>query len=99
MQKATWNDGALSGCAYTFEKSLKDREHRGEIPQRRLARGGIRGISGRVRFRAKGLCHDDLLPFNVLVSEDRAVLIDWEFAGILPSPASFARLIAHGRGG
>ena len=30
MQKATWNDGALSGCAYTFEKSLKDREHRGK---------------------------------------------------------------------
>ncbi len=40
-------------------------------------------------------CHDDLLPFNVLVSGNRAVLIDWEVAGILPYPASLARLIAH----
>ena len=44
----------------------------------------------------RALCHDDLLPFNVIVSEDRAVLIDWEFAGLLPYPVSFARLIAHG---
>ena len=41
------------------------------------------------------LCHDDLLPFNVIAAEGRAVLIDWEHAGILPYPASFARLIAH----
>lgn len=39
---------------------------------------------------------DDLLPFNVIVSDDRAVLIDWEYGGILPYPSSFARLIAHG---
>lgn len=42
------------------------------------------------------LCHDDLLPFNVRISGDRAVLIDWEVAGILPYPTSLARLIAHG---
>jgi thiamine kinase-like enzyme len=42
------------------------------------------------------LCHDDLLPFNVIVSENRAVLIDWECNGILPYPTSLARLIAHG---
>ena len=41
------------------------------------------------------LCHDDLLPFNVLVNDDRAVLIDWEYAGILPYATSLARLIAH----
>ena len=43
------------------------------------------------------LCHDDLLPFNILASEDRAVLIDWEYYGLLPYPVSFARLIAHTR--
>lgn len=41
------------------------------------------------------LCHDDLLPFNVLVTPERAVFIDWEAAGILPYPTSLARLIAH----
>ncbi len=41
------------------------------------------------------LCHDDLLPFNVIISQDRAVLIDWEVGGILPYPTSLARLIAH----
>lgn len=41
------------------------------------------------------LCHDDLLPFNVIVSQNRAVFIDWEVAGVLPYPASLARLIAH----
>ena len=40
-------------------------------------------------------CHDDLLPFNVINTADRAVFIDWEHAGLLPYPASLARLIAH----
>ncbi len=43
------------------------------------------------------LCHGDLLPFNILVADGRAVMIDWEVGGILPYPESFARLIAHGR--
>lgn len=44
---------------------------------------------------SRTLCHDDLLPFNVLVSETGATIIDWEVAGILPYPVSLARLIAH----
>lgn len=42
------------------------------------------------------LCHDDLLPFNLIVSDERAVFIDWEEAGVLPYPAMLARLLAHG---
>jgi len=42
------------------------------------------------------LCHDDLLPFNVITSDSKAVFIDWEVGGILPYPTSLARLIAHG---
>ena len=42
------------------------------------------------------LCHDDLLPFNLIVSDDRAVFIDWEEAGVLPYPSMLARLLAHG---
>ena len=41
------------------------------------------------------LCHDDLLPFNVIDRGNRAVFIDWEVGGILPYPAPLARLIAH----
>jgi len=41
------------------------------------------------------LCHDDLLPFNVVLSDSRAVFIDWEVGGILPYPTSLARLLAH----
>ena len=41
------------------------------------------------------LCHNDLLPFNILVGEKGAVLIDWEYYGILPYPMPLARLIAH----
>lgn len=96
MQKATWNDGALSGCAYTFEKSLKDREHRGKYLNDAGLEAAYAVFLDEYASVPRALCHDDLLPFNVLVSEDRAVLIDWEFAGILPYPASFARLIAHG---
>ena len=90
MQKATWNDGALSGCAYTFEKSLKDREHRGKYLNDAWLEAAYAVFLDEYASVPRALCHDDLLPFNVLVSEDRAVLIDWEFAGILPSPASFA---------
>lgn len=43
----------------------------------------------------QSLCHDDLLPFNVVISGERAVFIDWEVAGMLPYPTSLARLIAH----
>ena len=42
------------------------------------------------------LCHDDLLPFNVLCANGHATIIDWEYAAILPYPTSLARLIAHG---
>ncbi len=42
------------------------------------------------------LCHDDLLPFNIICAADRAVMIDWEACGLLPCYLPLARLIAHG---
>ena len=45
------------------------------------------------------LCNDDLLPFNVLVNEERAVILDWEYGGILPYPCALARLLAFGEEG
>ena len=42
------------------------------------------------------LCHDDLLPFNLIVNDSRTVFIDWAEGGILPYPAMLVRLLAHG---
>lgn len=42
------------------------------------------------------LCHDDLLPFNLILGDGRTVFIDWEEAGVLPYPAMLSRLLAHG---
>ena len=39
--------------------------------------------------------HEDLLPFNVIIDNQKAVFIDWEYGGILPYPMMLARLIAH----
>ncbi|MBR3130324.1 MAG: phosphotransferase, partial [Clostridia bacterium] len=41
------------------------------------------------------LCHNDFLPFNVIVGTERTAFIDWEYGGILPYPAMLARLLAH----
>lgn len=42
------------------------------------------------------LCHDDLLPFNLIVGDERTVFIDWETGGVLPYPAMLVRLLTHG---
>ncbi|MBO5891347.1 MAG: phosphotransferase [Oscillospiraceae bacterium] len=42
------------------------------------------------------LCNDDLLPFNVLAGETKAVILDWEEGGILPYPSAIARFLAFG---
>ncbi|MBO4668288.1 MAG: hypothetical protein J5666_09245 [Bacilli bacterium] len=39
--------------------------------------------------------HEDLLPFNVLINQDRVCFIDLEIGGILPYPTMLARLISH----
>ena len=39
--------------------------------------------------------HEDLLPFNILINNDRVCFIDLEVGGILPYPTMLARLISH----
>lgn len=96
MQDAHWMDTAHADCGQSFTRSLPGRRNRGNYlndPQLEAAYGAfLREYAALPR----SLCHDDLLPFNVLISGDRAVFIDWEYGGILPYPTSLARLIAHG---
>ena len=48
------------------------------------------------RALPRTLCHNDFLPFNLIVGKERVVFIDWEHGGILPYPSMIARLLAHG---
>ena len=47
------------------------------------------------RTLPRTLCHNDFLPFNVIVGTERTAFIDWEYGGILPYPVMLARLLAH----
>lgn len=96
LQRKTWNSQSLASYGYSFEKSLRGRENRGRYLNDLLLETAYEKFMKLYPTVPRALCHDDLLPFNVIVSARRAVLIDWECGGILPYPASFARLIAHG---
>ena len=96
IQKATWESKTYADCAYSFEKSLTGRKNRGEYLNDAELDAAYEKFLQVYEIVPRTLCHDDLLPFNIIVSDDKAVLIDWEYGGILPYPISFARLIAHG---
>lgn len=99
MQERFWNDRSFERCGYSYEKSLAGRKKRGEYLEDLELEAAYGKFLEQYSAVPRTLCHDDLLPFNVLVSAERAVFIDWEYAGILPYPAAFARLIAHGEEG
>lgn len=80
----------------SFQKSLEGRKNRGKYLNDRLLEAAYEDFLRLYETLPRTLCHDDLLPFNVLAEEDSATIIDWECAGILPYPVSLARLIAHG---
>lgn len=96
LQRKTWNDHSLAAYGYSFEKSLRSREHRGKYLNDLVLEEVYEKFMQMYSTVPRALCHDDLLPFNVIASDHRAVLIDWEYGGILPYPTAFARLIAHG---
>ena len=96
MQEEFWQREELYDAGCTMERDLAAIADRG----RYLGSARLERVYGDFvplyRQTPRSLCHDDLLPFNVLVGR-RAVLIDWEYGGILPYPGPFARLIAHCR--
>ena len=81
----------------SFEKSLESRIERGKFLCDADLEAEYEKFIELYKSIPRTLCHDDLLPFNAIIqeNEEKAVIIDWEFAGILPYPTSLARLIAH----
>lgn len=97
LQNLYWNRNDLQDKAYTFEKSKIDRANRGKYLNDSELEKEYEKFLQQYSILPRTLCHDDLLPFNILVGQHGAAIIDWEFAGILPYPTSLARLIAHGK--
>lgn len=96
MQKAWWEKPGFEDAAYSMEKARPGRIRRGQdLGDEQLQKAYERYLK-LWELLPRTLCHEDLLPFNVLISEDRAVMIDWELAGMQPYLSSLARLIAHG---
>ena len=95
IQQKTWQRSSLDNLAYSFEKSLIARENRGKYLNDSQLENAYKKFLKVYANTPKTLCHDDLLPFNVISSKNKAVFIDWEIGGMLPYPTSFARLIAH----
>jgi len=99
MQSLFWQNQEFSQTGRSFAESLPGRENRLNYLKDPQLEQIYREFLAEYRSVPRTLCHDDLLPFNVIVSKDRAVFIDWEYGGILPYPVSLARLIAHGKEG
>ena len=96
MQDEFWERADLYDAANAYEKAQKNIEHRGRYLGSALLERAYAQFTALYQNTPRTLCHDDLLPFNLLIGE-RAVLIDWEYGGMLPYPVSLARLLAHGR--
>ena len=93
-QKRWWGEEALAHVGYGFRESWPNRckrlEYMGDLAP------GYRAYLDAFESLPRTLCNDDLLPFNVLADEGRAVILDWEYGGILPWPCAIARLLAFG---
>ena len=96
LQQKTWENQDFDHLGLSFEKSVLQRQNRGKYLNDSLLEAAYAQFMRLYEAVPKALCHDDLLPFNVIASDEKAVLIDWEVAGMLPYPTSFARLIAYG---
>lgn len=97
MQNEFWENQQLSNKGLLFEESFAQRKKRRNYLCSALLEKYYDEYLLLYERLPRTLCHDDLLPFNILLAKNRAVMIDWEIGGILPYPTSLARLIAHGR--
>ena len=97
MQNDFWQDASRAEIGLSFAESFAQRKKRRDFLGSALLEKHYDEYLALYERLPRTLCHDDLLPFNLIVSGGRAVFIDWEDGGMLPYPASLARLVAHGR--
>lgn len=95
LQNMYWEKRELEGIGHGFEASLPGRQKRGKYLNDAELEQAYEKYLQIYSNIPRTLCHDDLLPFNVICTNEHAVIIDWEYAGILPYPTSLARLLAH----
>ncbi len=96
IQDLYWENSDLAQACYHAEKGFASCQKRGTYLKDSQIQSAYQQFLLLYSSVPKTLCHADLLPFNVIANEDKAAIIDWEYAGILPYPISLARLIAHG---
>jgi hypothetical protein len=96
MQDEYWEREELYSRGVTLERALRAIDDRGKWLGSGLLERAYAEFTEVYKRLPRTLCHEDLLPINVLTGE-RAVFIDWEYGGMLPYLSPFARLIAHGR--
>jgi hypothetical protein len=94
LQRRYWQDTIHGDLGYGFAKCYPNREKR--LPYMEDLTEAYEAYLQAFCTVPRTLCNDDMLPINVIVSEERAVILDWEYAGILPYPCALARLIAYG---
>ncbi len=93
-QRKYRNRNDLSHIGYGYDKCCPNREKR--LAYMEDLKDCYEAYLEAFRSIPRTLCNDDLLPFNVIISTDRAVFLDWEFGGILPYPCALVRMIAYG---
>lgn len=93
-QAKYWDDTAHREVGYGFSKSWPNRLKR--LSYMRDLAPAYQAYLDAFAAVPRTLCNDDMLPFNVLADDDRAVIIDWEYAGILPYPCAISRFLAFG---
>ncbi len=94
LQDQFWEDRLHENIGYSFHECYSNRQKRlnfmGELAEAYSA------YLEEFSMLPRTLCNDDLLPFNIIANSQRAVIIDWEFGGILPYLCSLSRFIAFG---
>lgn len=94
MQRKWWQ-APEPADGFHFTQSISGREKRLNYLKDTHLEDAYREYLCLYQSIPRTLCHDDLLPFNVICGNGQAVFIDWEYGGILPYLTSLARLIAH----
>ncbi len=95
LQERFWEDESRAETGLTVSVALDKARERGRYLGDAVPEKAYEDFLICFERLPRTLCHGDLLPFNVRLSEKGAALLDWEVGGILPYLLPLARLLAH----